>query len=472
MLRFFSIFFCFFMMQFTFADDVKTVDINHLSADVAHSTLTQLQDDELADTYGQALFSLEYLAPGQSGNPTNSSDKIGFYTLSMEAELQLNSNIKNLQVGCGGVNGANGCDLDISNFSLGCVVNSAGVCISLPKTNALQPDGQSKNPATGILTVAQEKGVGNSVDVGDVSQKDLKNFVITNPFYQFAIKNPDSASTREIIGLRIGGAQVKGPMSFGSLNSFSGYLTGTAKLDMQEMGQGRNPNDVAVTCGPSTAPCRGSLSGTGQNSFGYDGDRTLGLDNDQGCVLFICEEFRNLTVKFNGAQKTAPVAVNGNRVTQAMVSNLQLGSVVDGIVDSLSFVQSNGLPAGLLNLIKGLIQGQVKDKIKGQLASGLGTSVNNLDSYVMPYNLSNVHAIEVDSKVFGITLSKQALQYPGYDAAVSRGWAMYVPDGFTLNISQPTTRLVQNIVGGSGADGNIALLGQPYRNCYGSLKFC
>lgn len=446
-----------------------------------------LTDEELSETNAQALFSLSYMAPGDTNNPYNGSSdatRIGFYTLSMEAEVKLNANIKSLQVGCGGVNGYGACDLDIQNFSLGCVANADGVCITLPKTYANQPNGSSKNNSN-ILTTSQEAS-GNipltprnstltaSASSGNITQSQLKDFVINNPFYQFAIRNPESAATREIVGIRIGGANVKGPMSFGSLNMFSGYLTGTSNLDMQEMGKGRNPNDVAVTCGTDSAPCPGSLSGTGYNTFGYIGDRTMGLDNDQGCVLFICEEFKNLTVKFDGAQRISPVTVNGSRVTQAQVSDLRLGAAVDGIVNSLEFVQSNGMSAGLLNFIKGLIQDQVKTKIKTQLATGLGTTVAALDNntYVMPFNLNNVHQLEIDSSAFGIALSKEALRYPGYVSAVPQGWSMYIPNGFTLNISEPTTRLVQNIVGGAGADGNIALLAAPYRNCYGNLTFC
>ncbi len=452
-----------------------------------HSNLVKLNDEELSQTQGQALFNLEYLAAGQAGNPYSSASNIGFYTLSMEAEVRLNANIKSLQVGCGGVNGSNGCDLDIQNFSLGCITNTAGVCITLPKTYAIQPNGVAKaNFGSGAMTTAQEasgsiptspmnSGLQNSGASGDVTQAAMRDFVINNPFFQFAIRNPDNAAIREVIGLRIGGAQVSGPMSFGSLNSFSGYLTGQANLDMQEMGKGRNPNFVAVTCGPSTAPCKGSGNhATGVNAFGLDGDQTLGLANGRECVLgVICEEYRNLRVSFDGVQKTGlPVAVNGNRVTQAMVSNLELSNVVDSIANSLRFEDSAGINENLLNLIKGIIIGNVKDNIKNQLATGLGTTVANLNSYVMPYNLSNVHQLEVDSPVFGIALSKEALQYPGYVAEVPRGWSMYIPDGFTLNISDPTTRLVSNIVAGAGSSGNIALLPAPYRNCYGSLTFC
>lgn len=437
--------------------------------------LEQMSDQELSDIQGQALFSLSYLAPGDANNTyTTSNGNIGFYTLGMEAEVRLNANIKTLQLGCGGVNGYGGCDLDIENFSLGCIANANDVCITLPKTYANQPNGAAQEASGNIPISPTNSTQQNSPATGTTTQTKLKDFVIDNPFFQFAIEAPEDTANRKIVGFRVGGAQVTGPMSIGTLNSYSGYLTGQVALDMQEQGKGRNPNDVAVTCGTDSAPCPGSLGGTGYNAFGYTGDRTMGLANDQGCVLFICEEFKNLTISFDGATRNATATANGSRLSRVMVSGLDLGVAVDGIVDSLSFVQSDGLSAGLLNIIKGLIQNQVKEKIKNQLASGLGTSVTALqnNTYQMPFNLSNVHQLDVNSRAFGLALSSRSIQYPGYAAAVPQGWSLHMPDSFVLNISEPTTRLVNNIVGGAGRDGNISLLAAPYRNCYGSLTFC
>ncbi len=436
---------------------------------LASSGLVNLTEDEMSSVEGQALFNLSYLAPGQAGNPVPVGTNVGFYTLSMEAEVALNANIKKLQLGCGGVNGADGCDVDVDNFSFGCIANSTGVCITLPPT--------------GI----QKTGINNNNTVA--GQQQMRDFVLSNPFYQFAIKNPNSASTREIVGIRIGAADVKGPLSFNSINSFSGYLTGNANIELRGQGPGRgnlpgDALDVAVTCGASTSPCSGTRPGNGQNTFGLDNERSLGLDNDQACVLFICAEFKDLTTSFTGIQRNnRPASVNGNRQTQAFIDNLNLGNkntgeigVVRAIVDSLQIERSNSaLSAGLINLVLPLIQGQARDKIVGQLATGLGTTVASLDNntYRLPYNLKNVHQLEVDSNVFGITLSKDNLQYPGFVAPVTRGWAMYIPDGFTLDISDKTTTFVQNIASSSAArSGDIVGLPAPYRNCFGTLTFC
>ena len=67
----------------------------------ANSQLKILTDSELADVNGQALMSLSYLAPTDNANPMKnvSNNNVGFYKLGLEAELNLNANIKNLQLG-------------------------------------------------------------------------------------------------------------------------------------------------------------------------------------------------------------------------------------------------------------------------------------------------------------------------------------------------------------------------------------
>lgn len=133
-------------------------------------TLHSLNDQELAKVAGQSLFNLSYIAPGGS----NPNGNIGFYRLGLEAELGLNANIKKLQLGCGGSNGA-GCDIDIDNIAL-----------------------------TGITT-STAQGAGLETD-----------FKLTNPFVEFAIENPTSAAKRTVTGFRLGALSALGIMSIGS----------------------------------------------------------------------------------------------------------------------------------------------------------------------------------------------------------------------------------------------------------------
>ena len=73
------------------------------------SGLVELDEQHLREAAGQALINTSYTAPGQANNP---NPNIGIYRLGIEADLELNANIRKLALGCGGVNGA-GCDIDI-----------------------------------------------------------------------------------------------------------------------------------------------------------------------------------------------------------------------------------------------------------------------------------------------------------------------------------------------------------------------
>ena len=158
----------------------------------AASEMTALSDKELAAESGQALFNASYLSPTATGN-TNTNT--GFYKLGIEAQLDLNANIKKFQLGCGGVKGP-GCDVDLDNVRFTGIVN----------------------PAT--------------PDAGPAS-----DFTLINPFFEIAIKDPTNASTREITGFRIGADSVWGMLSIGDpgsnpndvnshsgINSISGHL--------------------------------------------------------------------------------------------------------------------------------------------------------------------------------------------------------------------------------------------------------
>ena len=151
-----------------------------------------LDDDSLDGVMAQAsLFAVDYIPPG-GGNP---NANIGFYRLSLDAEMEMNANIKNLSLGCGGIKGAGVCDINIDNVRL------------------------TGNTATS----ASDSGPGTSA-------------VLTRPFFEFAIRNPGTAATREIVGIRFGAEQSKGKMSMGEnpntndpaddtgINSFSGDM--------------------------------------------------------------------------------------------------------------------------------------------------------------------------------------------------------------------------------------------------------
>ena len=180
-----------------------------LNSAYASDTLHSLSDSEMSATTGQALMSLSYISPkdtanleairsGGAGNDPNNGG-IGFYRLGLEAELELNANIRRLQLGCGGVNNSirnDVCDIDVENLSLsGLTTNSDGS----PMTREQRASSSAK---------------------------------ITNPFIEFAIKNPGKASTREVVGLRLSAEKLQGLLTAGTensstpngINSISGFM--------------------------------------------------------------------------------------------------------------------------------------------------------------------------------------------------------------------------------------------------------
>jgi len=182
---------------------------------VMAKSLQSLSDQELSDVSGQALLTLQYLQgttqTDQKGDTYNQSN-IGFYKLGLEAVMELNANINKLALGCGGVNNsvrASSCDIDIDNISLS----------GLPANANYTSDERAATSAK-----------------------------ITNPFLQFAIKNPSSAATREVVGFRVSAEKISGLMTLGTensatpngINTFSGYMktktaSGTAVTQARNM---------------------------------------------------------------------------------------------------------------------------------------------------------------------------------------------------------------------------------------------
>lgn len=398
--------------------------------------MTSLDDAELSDVSGQALF--------MAAKETNGAHN--FYRMGFDAKLELNANIAELKLG----ETSTGVDLWAKNLALGCTANASNVCVDSASATQLRP------------------------------------FTLLRPFIQIAVKNDTNRATREVVGFRLGAENAFGPMSIGNFESFSGYLTATANIEMQEQGKGRNPDDVAVTCGPTTAPCPrpgDDLGNNGVNTFGLNEPlRALGLNNDQACFLSICAQFRDLTANYDAVTRNnLPVVLSGRRQTQAFIQNARLSEAVDSITGSMGISRSNStLSAGLINFILPILAGQVGDKIKGQLATGLGTTVANLNTFQIPYNVQNLHSAEVNSPLFGLSFQKEAgVQYPGYAIGMQKGWSMYLPNAFTLTVSQPTTQFVSNIMSGAAAAGNIIGLpttvgggGKVFDNCWGNGLFC
>lgn len=429
--------------------------------------LESLADADMRDITGQSLFTASYI--NGTGTVATGTSGVDFYRIGLEAEMELNANIKSLKLGCGGVNDATTpgrCDIEMSNVSFGCISNAAGKCVTNGSTGA---DGTLPDIA------------GNQVK--------MRDFKLTRPFFEFAIKNPGSLATREIMGVRIGAADANGPLSITDMTSFSGYLTAFSNITMQAQ------NNVAVTCGSNTQPCPGTAqnpgkawsetwlyepwAANGQNEWNSQAPaNSLGLNDDHVCTLGLCIAFSRTRVSYDGVARTnLDVTLSGNRQTQAGIAGARMSDLVDEVVGTLSLDAPTGVAwaSGLLiPLVSGSMKSIMKTQLKVGLGLGSGASDATLNNYVIPYNVSNMHQIDINSNAFGFTLQKENVVYPGFvsGAVATRGWAMYLPNSFTLDVNQPLTVFVNNIGNGQAAAGNIVSLPNAYRNCWGTLTFC
>ncbi|RZG46671.1 hypothetical protein [Acinetobacter wuhouensis] len=346
------------------------------------SPMMSLSDQELSDVDGQALMSMSYIAPTDSKNLENSVNgvkNIGFYKLGFEAELELNANIKKLQLGCGGVNGANGCDIDLDNVSL------SGVKLD-----------DSGNP----VAMTREERVSSSAK-------------LTNPFIEFAIRNPGSSSTREIVGLRLGSELAKGLLTIGEndgtingINSLSGYM------------------NVASTSGSTK-------TAVGQMQEVFTGRVDIG-----GCIAGCPADFKTDTkpIQIDGmgvSFTTKSTDLNGSR--QTFINVGALAKVPDIVLTENSGTRRADLAGCFVVLIIPLCNYAISDmRIDGKI-SNLYVDVN------LTQSLGLIHSIPIQSPL-SLSLQYQNILWPGAPKspvtnqyiAAQRGWWLAANDPVKL----------------------------------------
>lgn len=451
---------------------------------IAANHMQTLSDEQLSETTGQALMSLSYIAPSDASNleaartglKDSTKGGVGFYRLGMEAELELNANIKKLQLGCGGVNGAGGCDIDMDNVSL----------------SGLKLD-SNNNP----VAMTREERAGSSA-------------VLTNPFIEFAIKNPGSASTREVVGLRLGSEFAKGLLTIGQndgtingINSLSGYM------------------NIA------------SVNGTTKTAQGGLTQTITGKANIGGCVSGcpIGYTTNNNPININGmdvAFTTLSSDVVGTRMNSATVK--AVAKVPDILLDASSGTRSATLNGCFWMVIIPLCDYKINTlTMKGKI-SNLYTDITLNEA------LGLIHSIPVQSPL-SLSLQSTSILWPnapkspvtGQYVVSNQGWwlaandpinlgTLKTADNFAADISSAypqvaktistylaanplnipfsdavgsvfTSALTANIgtvdlnsytnpaAGGTGIKVNLSNLplGAAQNvtpNCYGSLKFC
>lgn len=377
----------------------------------AANGLEVLNDQELSAETGQALFNLAYTAPNDSANLMTGKTiagaavgNVGFYKLGMEAEIELNANIKKLQLGCGGRNGPNACDIEINNLGL------SGL-----------PDGGTHDQ----FGVAQAGGGydANGSPVYSTSKpRPATSAKLVNPFIQFAIKNPDSASTRQVLGFRTSAEEIYGMLS-----------AGTDNLDYA------NGDGIQSLSGfMRLAGTSGSVD-TKETLFGNTGDQRLGAYTEGGAAYLNPDLKPNMIVSLLGTHKrimqsnpgtpenhgisvpaikglafnTPAFQVNGVRNTLAEVKGIKLK--IDAIpMGKVADVNGNYTSVGAKNQLYVTydpILGLASDA-KFQMADGSDVRNLNLD-ITFQQSLSMFHNIPLNGNGGYLALQAQKILWPG-----------------------------------------------------------
>ncbi len=429
--------------------------------------MTALNDEELAEVEGQSLMNLEFQqgtnttdAQGKTYNQSN----IGFYKLALSAELELNANIKKLQLGCGGDNNsirANSCDIDIDHIGLS----------GLPDDPNYTSD-----------------------------QRAATSALITNPFIQFAIKNPTSAATREVLGFRVSAEKIKGLMTLGTnndvdannnaipngINTFSGYM------------KTKTASGTAVTAARNM-----TYADTGLTINGAVSGRLFGSSSGTTCVggfLDPCHDisYSSDTYNLSLSSTSAPFTINSTVVSGTRMKDVTLKGT--GTVGQIDFSgQLTAKVLGFLNLDK---------QVSGNI-TGLKTDIT------VNQSLGLIHALYLNNPA-SLSLQSQDILWTGAAVGANKGWWLAMEDEVELGSLSPTTKvaitnevlkqtiaginkdltdnprncgnLLTGCVGGSALVvgnvpmntttldfplTNLSLQGQNFRsNCYGGLKFC
>lgn len=413
------------------------------SSAYAASTLVPMSDSELSATRGQALMGMSYIAPTDSASNSSSNGNMGFYRLALDAQLEINANIRRLQLGCGGVNGAGACDIDIEYLSLS----------------------------------------GGTVD-STSTERASSSAVITNPFLEFAVKNPDSASTREIQGFRLSAKSLSGLLTFGlengdapsGINSLSGYMvtkpTGGTVTTNPYYGITQDETGTAIT---GRAEFIGSIATLPFTSTAYN----LNLGAGSGTLSMgqqIITGKRINTANLNATARVGGISVTGTLDATASVLGIPvpISGDVTGAVNNLdvnvAIKQSLGyFHAAQLNGSAGYLSVQGVNILWPEAASTAQTGwwlelTNPIDiGQITPTGNVDI-ALATITDALGQVSSYLETHPVKCGALAINCLAGNLPIG-TVDLTGKTPA--------SMALTNVVLQKQSFSaNCYGSLKFC
>lgn len=380
-------------------------------------SMVPLDDGQLSNVTGQALLQMGK-TPGEVGT---ASDDITFYKAGLDAEIELNLNIEKLQLGCTG-NSINGqfCDIDIDNLSLSGMPDSIGPDV--------WTDGRAGSSAS-----------------------------LLRPFFEFAIKNDDSKTLREVVGIRMSAEQATGMLTAGyqdasmtrdesrsGINSLSGYMelasaTGTGVTAQRTMSYA----DTNMELEGTVEMCVGGVA------FGV----CIGVWTP---IDYTSDTYNILVNPATATFTTAPTAIVGKRMVAANLTAVaDVGNVTIHCPDGPS--ATNCLTATALGL-------PLREGVSGYI-----TGVKADVQFSQALNL--FHRIPVNNP-FSLSMQSQDVLWPGAAAAAETGWWMAFEDPVDVgDVSAADPIVITNDVLKQLVNPiNAVLSSKPYPRC--SLTGC
>ena len=411
--------------------------------------MTALDDAELSEKSGQALLNLSTIMPGEQGNVNGNT---GFYKVGLQAQLDLNANIRKFQLGCGGINGADGCDVDIDYLRF------AGL-------GSLDGNGKPVNNG-GALT----------------------DFELVNPYIELAMDNPDSLVNRKLVGIRVGGEQTRGVLSIGTrpLNADGTAQGSPVTIDgstQEDASRHTGINSLSGSIGQLIVEGTADIDLTVIATFPAEGDIQGFDDGDADTVLAFDEIFSSRASQL----RLAPLEV-------ANTTFLNLELTADYITDlrvihNLRIANGNNFAEGFYISLSNLGD-NIVDVKKNCVTASVGGNCGIIRQAGDPVSSDDVFT-DANGNYIGnkprdssswlkwsttVNTNLDAAN-PGADNFVQawvpaqRGWSLRVPRVEILDFT--TSKVDADLSALNLAIVNTPDLKQvPIDNCFGGLSFC
>ncbi len=407
--------------------------------------LVELKEDELRGVAGQGLFVADMVEGDELANPNAYSTPFNFYRVGMDGEMQLNLNMSKLQLGCGGVNdllsGHAGCDIDIDY-------------VSMMGRDGFQP-GDPQSPV-----------------------------ILDRPYMEFAIKNDDMRTMREVVGIKIGAASVDGFMATGRR-----YYQGVVNEENTGFGSSCNPSS---STGTGVVGCHSGLNSV-SGFLGTDLSLTMRVIADV-CLSDLCllpigldawgctgRTATNNDLCGTSQSESVFVDIAGTRMQTLGLRSAELLLTGDGLVSVMEAIGLNDVYASL-NTDARSIHGLAFDN-----TSDFFLSFQREPIAYPRYSKQSPTQDFIDEGSFGTAFDACATNDmatarcdSGYAVPANTGWWMNAPSARLVDVYNDNANL-----GELGVDAVIDLLGAPgylinhpefdlnrAQNCYGSSTFC